>query len=153
MRSWTTRSVEETLALGETLAAELAPDGVLLLVGDMGSGKTVLTRGIARGLGIDPEEVQSPTFILVREHAGSRARLAHVDLYRLEADEIAAIGLDEIFAESSVKVVEWADRFPEAPAADLMLEICRGSAPGERRICEVSTTHGTRNDVWEAGER
>jgi tRNA threonylcarbamoyladenosine biosynthesis protein TsaE len=73
MRSWTTADPAATRRVGEELAAELAPDGVLLLSGDLGTGKTVLTQGLAQGLGIDPGEVQSPTFTLVREHQGAGA--------------------------------------------------------------------------------
>lgn len=111
LRRWLTASEGETEALGATLAAELVPDGILLLFGEMGSGKTVLTRGLARGLGIDPLTVQSPTFTLIREYEGDR-RLIHVDLYRLEPAEVAALGLEELLAGPGVKVVEWAERLP-----------------------------------------
>lgn len=107
-----TSSEEETQRLGEALAAELAPDGVLLLSGDLGAGKTVLTRGVAAGLGLDPREVQSPTFTLMREHEGARGRLVHLDLYRLEPEQVAALALEEVFASPGVKVVEWAERLP-----------------------------------------
>lgn len=136
MRAWTTQSVAETRQLGAALAEEVEPDGLVLLFGELGSGKTILTQGIASGLGIDPSEVQSPTFILMREHDGSLARLVHIDLYRLEPQEIERLGLDEVLSEPSVKVVEWADRFPQAPLADLTLELTRGERPGTRRICE-----------------
>ena len=119
MRSWTTSSEEETRALGATLARELAPDGVLLLSGDLGAGKTVLARGIAEGLGIDPDEVQSPTFSLIREHRGrGGGRLVHADLYRLDPEETGALGLEELLAGPGIKVVEWAERLPfEVPGA------------------------------------
>ena len=81
----------ETRALGRALAAELAPDGVLLLTGDLAAGKTVLAQGIAEGLGIAAAEVQSPTFTLVREHRGPGGRLVHLDLYRLDADDLPAL--------------------------------------------------------------
>jgi tRNA threonylcarbamoyladenosine biosynthesis protein TsaE len=111
-------SEAETRQLGVTLAAELAPDGVLLLSGDLGSGKTVLAQGIAEGLGIDPGEVQSPTFTLIREHRGRGGRLIHVDLYRLDPEEVGALGLEELLAGPGVKVVEWAERLPfEIPAS------------------------------------
>ena len=114
-------SEADTRALGAELAADLAPDGVLLLSGDLGSGKTVLTQGLAGALGIDPREVQSPTFTLIREHeasARSGARLVHVDLYRLEPAETGALGLEELLAGPGVKVVEWAERLPfEIPGA------------------------------------
>ncbi|HYN23261.1 MAG TPA: tRNA (adenosine(37)-N6)-threonylcarbamoyltransferase complex ATPase subunit type 1 TsaE [Thermoanaerobaculia bacterium] len=107
-------SEAETRHLGVTLAAELVPNGVLLLSGDLGSGKTVLARGIAEGLGIDPREVLSPTFNLIREHQGRGGRLIHVDLYRLEPDEVGALGLEELLTSPGVKVVEWAERLPFA---------------------------------------
>lgn len=112
MRQWLSRSEEETRRIGAGLAAELAPDGVVLLNGELGSGKTVLVQGLASGLGIDPREVQSPSFILVREHEGTRGRLIHVDLYRLEPHEAARLGLEEILGSPGVKAVEWAERLP-----------------------------------------
>ena len=115
---WLTHTEEETRDLGESLAVELAPDGVLLLSGDLGSGKTVLAQGIARGLGIGPREVQSPTFTLIREHQGPGGRLVHVDLYRLDPEDVPALGLEELLAGRGVKVVEWAERLPfEIPGA------------------------------------
>jgi tRNA threonylcarbamoyladenosine biosynthesis protein TsaE len=118
MSEWTTRDESETRALGRELAAELAPDGVLLLSGDLGTGKTVLTQGLAEGLGIDPREVQSPTFTLIREHEGPGGRLIHVDLYRLEPGETGALGIEELLAGPGIKVVEWAERLPfEVPGA------------------------------------
>ena len=115
---WTTATEEETRDLGAALAAELAPDGVLLLSGDLGTGKTVLAQGIARGLGIEPAEVQSPTFTLIREHQGRGGRLVHVDLYRLDPSDVPALGLEELLAGTGVKVVEWAERLPfEVPGA------------------------------------
>jgi tRNA threonylcarbamoyladenosine biosynthesis protein TsaE len=118
---WVTHSEAETRDLGRTLARELAPDGVLLLSGELGSGKTVLARGIAEGLGIDPREVQSPTFTLIREHQGQSGRLVHVDLYRLDPEQTVALGLEELLAGPGVKAVEWAERLPFAvPGARVM---------------------------------
>src|SRR5215510_7630385 len=125
MRRWVTRSEQETEALGRDLARELAPDGVLLLSGELGSGKTVLARGIGEGLGLDPREVQSPTFTLIREHRGSSGRLVHVDLYRLEPAEAAALGLEELLAGPGVKVVEWAERLAFAVPGALALRLDR----------------------------
>jgi len=137
VRTWRTSTEAETEALGASLAAELAPDGVLLLSGDLGSGKTVLTRGLARGLGIDPREVQSPTFTLIREHQGPSARLIHADLYRLEPEDAETLGLDELLAGPGVKVVEWAERLPPSlrPLATLELRLHR--AEGGREIREI----------------
>ena len=132
MRSWRTFSEEETQALGRTLCRELAPDGVLLLSGELGSGKSVLARGIGEGLGIDPREVQSPTFTLIREHRGSLGRLVHVDLYRLAPEQTSALGLEELLAGPGVKVVEWAERLPFAVPGALALRLAR-LAEGEGR--------------------
>ena len=130
-----THSEEETRDLGRTLARELAPDGVLLLSGDLGSGKTVLARGIGEGLGIDPREVQSPTFTLIREHEGNENRLVHVDLYRLEPEQTAALGLEELLAGPGVKVVEWAERLPFAVPGARVMRLAR--TPQGREIVET----------------
>jgi len=111
--------VAETEAVGEELAAALLPDATLLLEGDLGAGKTALVRGLARGLGIDPGEIQSPTFTLVREHRGATGtRLVHLDLYRLEPHEVESAGIEELLNGPGVKAVEWAERLPfELPEA------------------------------------
>jgi tRNA threonylcarbamoyladenosine biosynthesis protein TsaE len=137
VRSWSTSSVDETLRIGEALAAELAPAGALLLFGDLGAGKTVLAQGVAAGLGIAPREVQSPTFTLVREHRGPGGRLVHADLYRLAPEEVGGTGLEELLAGPGVKVVEWAERLPFRVEPALRLEIVR-EADGSRRIRELS---------------
>jgi tRNA threonylcarbamoyladenosine biosynthesis protein TsaE len=138
MARWTSSSEAETRALGRALATELRPDGVLLLSGELGSGKTVLTQGLAEGLGIEPREVQSPTFTLIREHERCGSRLVHVDLYRLDPGEAAALGLDELLAGPGVKVVEWAERLPfGVPGARWLL--LRRLAEGGREISDNPT--------------
>ena len=124
-RSWRTSSPAETRALGTALAAELLPDRALLLTGDLAAGKTVLAQGVAAALGIDPGEVQSPTYTLVREHRGERGRLLHLDLYRLEPEQTASLGLEELLAEPAVKIVEWAERLPLAVPGALALHVSR----------------------------
>jgi tRNA threonylcarbamoyladenosine biosynthesis protein TsaE len=137
LRRWRTRSATETRELGRVLAAGLAPDGVLLLSGELGSGKTVLAQGIGEGLGIDPRDVQSPTFTLIREHRGTGGRLVHVDLYRLNPEEAAALGLEELLAGPGVKVVEWAERLPFPVPGARRLRLVRHGA--EREIVEADT--------------
>lgn len=134
MRRWRSTSVEATRQVGRDLAAELAPDRALLLSGDLGAGKTALVAGLAEGLGIDPAEIQSPTFTLVREHRGTGGRLLHFDLYRLEPDEVAATGFEELLLGPGVKAVEWAERLPFVLPGALRLEI-RGSG-ADRDIAE-----------------
>jgi len=107
-----TRSEEETVAFGESLAAELPAKIVVLLIGNLGAGKTTLAKGIVNGLGAaHPNEVSSPTFTLIHEYGPT---VYHVDLYRLDrAEQVASIGLDEIFDRQAVVLVEWGERFPE----------------------------------------
>ena len=136
---WTTETEEETRDLGQSLAAQLAPDGILLLSGDLGSGKTVLAQGIARGLGIEPREVQSPTFTLIREHQGRGGRLVHVDLYRLDPADVPALGLEELLAGRGVKVVEWAERLPFEVSGARWLRLRRLDGDG-REITESKQT-------------
>ena len=114
------------MAFGTKLAAHLFSPTVVLLEGDLGSGKTTLTKGIAVGVGAAREdEVTSPTFTLVHEYSressgglqGETRRLFHVDLYRIEdPGEIRSLGLDEIFDSGSTVVIEWGERLAEQPA-------------------------------------
>lgn len=104
-------SVADTEAVGEDLAKALQAGDVVLLSGALGAGKTCFTRGLARGLGLDPQQVLSPTFSLLREMVGGRLALHHVDLYRLQDPrEMDALGLDELFNGEGVTVVEWCQR-------------------------------------------
>lgn len=107
-----TRSEEETVALGERLAAALPARAALLLEGNLGAGKTTLAKGIVKGLGAaPPEEVSSPTFTLIHEY-GDPVRVYHIDLYRLETPaELATLGLDEIFEREAVALIEWGEKF------------------------------------------
>lgn len=112
--SYRTRAEEETIALGERLAKELPRPSVVLLIGNLGAGKTTIAKGIAQGLGVaDAEEVSSPTFTLIHEF-GDPVSLYHIDLYRLDTPaEVASLGLDEIFTRDAVVLIEWGERFPE----------------------------------------
>ena len=141
MRGWRTDAAGETFELGRALAPELAPDRALLLTGDLGSGKTVVAQGLAAGLGIDPARIQSPTFTLLAEHRGPRARLLHFDLYRLEPAEVAAAGFEELLLGPGVKAVEWAERLPFAVPGALRLRIRR--AGEAREITQIELAAAT----------
>jgi tRNA threonylcarbamoyladenosine biosynthesis protein TsaE len=106
-----TRSSEETIAQGREIGARLKAPVLILLSGDLGAGKTTLTKGIAAGLGAAREDdVTSPTFTLVHKYEGS-TRVYHVDLYRIEdLHDFETLGLEDIFSEQAVVVVEWPDR-------------------------------------------
>ena len=108
-----THSEEETVELGRRIAGELHGRAVVLLIGNLGAGKTTLAKGILSGLGAaEPDEVTSPTFTLIHEYGGGRA--FHIDLYRLDTrEQVATLGLDEIFDRDAVVVIEWGERFPE----------------------------------------
>jgi tRNA threonylcarbamoyladenosine biosynthesis protein TsaE len=106
-----TRSSEETIAQGREIGARLKAPVLILLSGDLGAGKTTLTKGIAAGLGAAREDdVTSPTFTLVHKYEGS-TRVYHVDLYRIEdLHDFETLGLEDIFSEQAVVIVEWPDR-------------------------------------------
>lgn len=116
----------ETAALGARIGAALRGGELIALLGPLGAGKTTLTAGLARGLGVAADEpIASPTFVLAREHAG-RLRLIHVDAYRLaDADELFLIGFEELRNDQTAAiVVEWADRVSELTAdADLQIAL------------------------------
>ena len=109
-----THSDEETQAVGRALAARIPQSAVVLLIGDLGAGKTTITKGIAEGRGAaSADEVSSPTFTLVHEY-GQPVGVYHVDLYRLDtAEEVRRLGLDEFFDRPALLLLEWAERFPE----------------------------------------
>ena len=109
-----TKSAAETRALGEKLARRLQPGDVLLLEGDLGAGKSELTRGIARGLGV-AETVTSPSFTILNVYESGRCPLYHFDWYRLESsEELYELGMDEYLGGDGIAVVEWPGRSPDA---------------------------------------
>lgn len=119
----TTHSEAETIDAGRTLAAELRPDDVVLLTGDLGAGKTAFVKGLAEGLGVDPLEVSSPTFTLIQEYRGGRLTLHHIDLYRLTPREVDDLGLEELVISGAVVAVEWPDRWTRLPADAVRVEL------------------------------
>ncbi len=109
-----TESPEETQTLGEKLGKTLQSGDVIALIGALGTGKTCLTQGIARGVGLAPDEVvSSPSYILINEYNG-KIPIYHIDLYRLEsATEIAELGLSEYIEGYGICIIEWAERMAE----------------------------------------
>ena len=114
MNEYITHSATETRTLGARLAAQLCPGDTLLLVGDLGAGKSEFTRGLARGLGIRGV-VPSPSFTILQVYTDGRLPLYHFDWYRLQdAEELYELSMDEYLYDRGVAVVEWPDRVPEA---------------------------------------
>src|SRR5580698_6420023 len=123
MNRFHTASAAETIAIGQRLAADLK--GVVLLIGDLGAGKTTLVKGIAEGLhAAREEEVSSPTFTLIHEY-GNPPLVYHIDLYRLDTErEVESLGLEDLFAGDRLVLIEWGERFPRLmPAARTEIEI------------------------------
>jgi len=132
-RIYHTQSEEATIALGETLASELPAQAVVLLIGNLGAGKTTLAKGIVKGLGAaQPDDVASPTFTLIHEYGPG---VYHIDLYRLDtAAQVATLGLDEIFDRRAVVLIEWGERFPDLMPEERIEIRLRNTGENSREI-------------------
>ena len=151
-QTYHTASEDETIALGEKLAAELPVKAAVLLIGNLGAGKTTLAKGIVKGLGAaTPDDVSSPTFTLIHEYiplANARGTegvglshdregvvVYHIDLYRLDTPaQVATLGLDEIFDRRAVVLIEWGERFPDLMPADRIEIRLRATGEDSREI-------------------
>jgi tRNA threonylcarbamoyladenosine biosynthesis protein TsaE len=135
-------SPEETFNYGHRIGARLEGGEILLLSGPLGAGKTILVKGVGAALGIDEEEVTSPSFTLVNPHSG-RLQLYHIDLYRLDegASAAHAVDLDELIAdERAVIVIEWAERMGNYPLPGNVWRIALsgdGDAPRTIRVMKA----------------
>ena len=113
MQPTTAKNEQDMINAGHDAAAGMQAGDVLALVGDLGSGKTHFTKGLAVGLG-SKAEINSPTFSLVHEHREQSLPIFHFDFYRIEsAEELIAIGWDDYLDAGGICIIEWADRFPE----------------------------------------
>ncbi|TCK72112.1 tRNA (adenosine(37)-N6)-threonylcarbamoyltransferase complex ATPase subunit type 1 TsaE [Acidipila rosea] len=118
MRQFETDSSAATIEAGQEIAKLLPPPKLLILRGDLGTGKTTLVKGIAQALGAaDPDEVTSPTFTLIHEYEGTRdgkpVLLYHLDLYRIETErQLESLGIDELTTPDALVLVEWGEKFP-----------------------------------------
>lgn len=138
-----TRSEEETHALGARLAATCHGGELIGLRGELGAGKTVFVRGLAIGLGIDPDRVRSPSFTLVNEYSGGRLPLYHIDLFRLAPNEFDRLALREYLYGRGVCAVEWFERLGE-PLTEF-LEVSLTFVGGTERQL-VAAAHGVGYD-------
>jgi tRNA threonylcarbamoyladenosine biosynthesis protein TsaE len=144
-----TKSVDDTRAVGAALAELARPGDVLVLAGDLGTGKTAFAQGFARGLGIT-EPVTSPTFILARTYEG-RLRMHHLDVYRLEhLQEAEDLGLAELVDDRGVTLIEWGDVIaPTLPAEHLEVRLDYGAGSDDRtlRLGAAGRSWGMRADA------
>ena len=127
------KNENETEGFGKRLADMAEPGSVIALIGDLGTGKTTLTKSIARGLGID-DVITSPTFNIVRQYDGGRLPLYHFDVYRIaDAEEMYELGYEEYFYGDGLCVIEWADLMEELlPEDAVTINIEYGEKEGER---------------------
>jgi tRNA threonylcarbamoyladenosine biosynthesis protein TsaE len=131
-----TASVGETEAVAEELAAALRGGEVVLLSGELGAGKTAFVRGLARGLGVDPQEVASPTFVLLTSYPG-RLRLHHADLYRLAGNgDDRELGLEALPGPGGVLAIEWAERLSLRPWTRA-IQVTLEHAGEDRRLVRI----------------
>lgn len=128
-------SEKETFELGRTLGRRCEGGELILLDGELGLGKTVLARGIAAGLGIEPETVSSPSFTLIQEYTGGRVDMFHVDLYRIDGPEqMATLGVEEVLDSGRVVVVEWGEKLPAYLRRAAVVVRLHDAGEGSRRI-------------------
>ncbi|HXG19877.1 MAG TPA: tRNA (adenosine(37)-N6)-threonylcarbamoyltransferase complex ATPase subunit type 1 TsaE [Methylomirabilota bacterium] len=137
-----TFSPEQTKAWGARLGQLLFPGAVVGLEGDLGAGKTCFVKGLASGLGIDEDEVSSPTFTLIAEHYRGKLPLYHIDLYRLEGAETEEIGIEEYLFGQGVTAIEWFGFLPAGLVTDYLL-ISLSFGVGEERVLTL-TPYGVR---------
>jgi tRNA threonylcarbamoyladenosine biosynthesis protein TsaE len=142
MQEYTTRSAEETIALGRELAPELAPPKLVLLRGELGAGKTTLVKGIAEGFGAaSQEDVTSPTFTLIHEYRGPKVNVFHIDLYRIDTQrELETLGLEDLYGDNNVLLIEWGEKFPQFVRERDVEIALEGIAEQERRIRVIGDT-------------
>ena len=134
------RSEADTSTIGRELASSLRAGDVVLMYGDLGAGKTALTKGLAEGLGVSRDEVSSPTFTIMQEYRGGRLPLFHVDLYRLnDPREIEDLGLEEIAADG-VLAIEWAEKLPDRLKPSRYIEIQIAHGPEDTRSIHVTNS-------------
>lgn len=140
IHEFTTHSGADTVEVGRKLAGLLRPPQLLLLRGDLGTGKTTLVKGIAEGFQAAREEdVTSPTFTLVHEYRGPRVTVYHVDLYRIDTPrQLDTLGMDDLMTENSILLIEWGEKFLRF-VRERDVEIALESLGGDKRRIVVNS--------------
>ena len=133
-------SEADTTNLAARLAQRLGPGSVVLLYGELGAGKTTFVRGFVQGLGLAPDEVSSPTFTLIQDYG--EGQVFHVDLYRLEPDEVEDLGLEELPEAGGLVCIEWADRLPSPIAGATSVRIVDGGGDTREFVVSFAEAEG-----------
>jgi tRNA threonylcarbamoyladenosine biosynthesis protein TsaE len=149
-----TEGPEQTLCLGRIFGGMLAEGSLVALMGELGSGKTVLAKGIAKGLGVEDErEVTSPSFVLVNEYHG-RFPVHHVDLYRLQSPgEVEDLGWAELIFGPGVTLVEWAEKVPNLLPEERIEVHLQWISAGTRRVVFIGKGKTAKNLVDRLGQK
>ncbi len=141
------KTADDTFALGERLGASLTGGEAILLYGELGAGKTLLTKGILKALGFDIDEVTSPSFTLVNLYKTKTFDVYHIDMWRLDgaADPATAVGLDEILEiENAITIIEWADRLGDLSFPSKAIQVTIDGVGDEPRKISIK-----QNDEYE----
>ena len=145
----TTYSEEETIELAQNIESEKFPNMVICLRGDLGSGKTVFTKGFAKAMEIT-EEVTSPTFNIIKEHTSGEMPLFHMDVYRLDG-KVDELGIEEYFTKKGVTIIEWADMIPDyLPDRRLDIRIKSSEEDEDKRTITITPYGKKYEELCEA---
>lgn len=145
----TTYSEEETIELAQNIESEKFPNMVICLKGDLGTGKTVFTKGFAQALAVQ-EEVTSPTFNIIKEYTSGELQLYHMDVYRLDGN-VEDLGIEEYFNKKGITIIEWADMIPDyLPEKRLDIKIKSSSEDEDKRIITITPYGSKYEELCEA---
>ena len=145
----TTYSESETIELAQNIESEKFPNMVICLTGDLGSGKTVFTKGFAQALEVQ-EEVTSPTFNIIKEYTSGELPLFHMDVYRLDGN-VEDLGIEEYFTKKGITIIEWADMIPDyLPEERLDIKIKNSSEDEDKRIITIKPYGAAYEELCEA---
>ena len=145
----TTRSEHDTIELAQNIESEKFPNMVICLRGDLGSGKTVFTKGFAKALEVK-EEVTSPTFNIIKEYTTGELPLFHMDVYRLDGN-VEDLGIEEYFTKKGITIIEWADMIPDyLPEERLDIKIKNSSEDEDKRIITIKPYGAAYEELCEA---
>ena len=138
----TTYSEEETIELAQNIESEKFPNMVICLQGDLGSGKTMFTKGFAKAMQVE-EEITSPTFNIIKEYTSGELPLYHMDVYRLDG-KVEDLGIEEYYTKGGVTIIEWADMIPDyLPEERLDIKIKSSNEDDDKRTITL-IPHGSK---------